>query len=454
MKKTRQISALTLAVAVAIASHAAAAPRAWKQMQVEGLVNTEAAFLVAVDVDKQNRVYEEGDTMTVAVQAEKPCYVYLMYYSGDDVTLLFPNQHQSDNHIPAQTAVQIPGENAPFRFRTTAPFGEEVLHVVASEEKLEAIGELGDQPFKSLGQQDLKQMIVEVKKKKKKDWAEARVDITTVKKNGKVRKGKHYGVAVGISQYQHDRIQDLQVSHNDAQRMADAFTKQCKLDDVQVLLNEQATRSSIEQAIFHDLAGKSKPGDEVFIFFSGHGGRTSDQNGDEEDGFDEYLVPHDGILGKPETMILDDTFARWMQELSGRKVAIFMDNCYSGGASKGVKSITPPGAKGTDYDGIEVEVRRTKDLGQQNTIVLAACQANQLAWEMPPAQKGSVLTHYLLEALQDKKSDADQDGQLTVQEAYQYVQQKVEKYVKDKFQADQNPIIVDNSQDTFIFQQK
>jgi len=442
------------------AEQAAAGPAKW--VQVEGLVNPEAAFMIAVDVDKPNRVYREGDTMTVSVESEKECFVYLLYYSGDDATVLFPNAHQQNNRIPAQTRVTIPGKGAPFRFRTTGPFGQEVLHVIASEKKLDAIEKPGGgAAFKSLGAKNLRQMVVEVKEKKRKEWAEARIDITTIPRDTKPPKtGRRVGVCIGISQYQHERVQDLQVSHLDAMRMADALKTKCDADEVLLLTDEDATRANIEQAIFHDLVGMTRPGDAVFIFFSGHGGRTSDQNGDEADGFDEYLVPHDGILGKPETMILDDTFARWMQELSGREVAIIMDNCYSGGASKSIdgSAVSPKAiggnAKAAAYDGIEVELKRTKDLGQQNTVVVAACQANQLAWEMPAAQKGSVLTHYMIQSLDDDASDADQDGKLTVQESYGYVKQKVEQYVQEKFQTEQNPIIVDNAQDGIVLKQK
>lgn len=457
MKKFLTSSLLFLVPLVAAAMASAAAPSKW--FQVEGTVNTTPSFMVSVEVDKPDRVYNEGEQMNVFVTAEKECYVYLLYYSGDEAAVLFPNKFQTDNRIPAKTRIAVPGKGADFQFTASAPFGEEVLQVVASMEKLDTFTtkSLTKNAITQVGNQDLKQMVVEVKKQKEEQWAEANIGILTVGKGGKPpsKKGKRLGVCIGISQYDHDRIQDLQVSHLDAERMAKALKDECECDEVALLTNEQATRANIEKLIFEDLPAKTRAGDTVFIFFSCHGGRTSDVNGDEADGFDEYLVPHDGILGKPETMILDDTFARWMQALSGREIAIFMDNCYSGGTSKGIKAVPlPKGSKATIFDGMEVEMRRTKDLGQQNTIVLAACQANQLAWEMPSAQQGSVLTHYVLKSLKDKASDKNGDGKLTVQEAFQYIQNDVESYVKDKFQADQNPIIVDNAQDGIMFQQK
>ena len=463
---TKHTIALALAMLGAIASGVRAdAPT--KYFAVEPVVNNQPAFMVVVDVDSENRVYREGELMNVRVKAERDCYVYLLYYHGEDATMLFPNSVQSDNFVPANTPVQIPGEGAEFQFRTVGPFGEEMLQVVASAEPIDPL-KIGKPKsadrveFKSLQDRDLKQMVVDIKKQKQSDWAEARIGINTIGKEGKPPKtGKRVGVAIGISKYQHDRIPQLQVSHLDAERMAEAFKSKCQLDEVLVLTNEQATYGNIEKAIFHDLVAHTQPGDTVFIFFSGHGGRCADQNGDEDDGYDEYLVPHDGILGKPETMILDDTFARWLQELSGREVALVMDNCYSGGASKSIdgdkfapKSVSGAGGANVKFDGMEVELRRSKDLGQANTMVLAACKADQKAWEMPTSEEGSVLTHYLLEALDDPASDANQDGNLSLQEAFKFVQEKVQTYVTDTYKTEQTPVIVDNAQDAIIFKHK
>jgi hypothetical protein len=43
----------------------------------------------------------------------------------------------------------------------------------------------------------------------------------------------------------------------------------------------------------HRLVRYSQPNDVVFISFSGHGGRTKDLDGDEDDGWDESIMPVD-----------------------------------------------------------------------------------------------------------------------------------------------------------------
>jgi uncharacterized caspase-like protein len=296
-------------------------------------------------------------------------------------------------------------------------------------------------------------MVVELKdNKKQRDWAEARIQITTVDSNEPQvpQGGKRLAVCVGISQYQHDRIPPLQVSHKDAERMATALRQQCGVDRVTLLTNQQATRDAIERAIFRDLVAESAPGDTVFLFFSNHGGRTADVNGDEQDGFDEYLVPHDGQMGSPDTMILDDVFARWVRELDGRKVAIILDNCYSGGSSKRAKGLGDLPSASAPLDFFDGEVRRAKDLGQQGTMVLAACEANQLAWEMPDDNEGSVLTYNILRSLTTASADQNRDGRLSIGEVYRFIQQPVQDYVRQTFSAEQTPILLDNADDQVI----
>src|SRR5207248_1192572 len=114
---------------------------------------------------------------------------------------------------------------------------------------------------------------------------------------------------------------------------------QCKLDQVRVLLNEQATLKAIEEAIRIYLPQATSAGDTVFLYWSGHGGRISNVDHTEPDGFDEYLVPYDGRLGSTDevrgTMLMDKTFGRWVQELDGRKLIVILDACHSGGQIQG-----------------------------------------------------------------------------------------------------------------------
>ena len=46
-------------------------------------------------------------------------------------------------------------------------------------------------------------------------------------------------------------------------------------------------------AAYKQVVSDSEPGDAIFLHYSGHGSKIADTSGDEEDGYDEVLVPLD-----------------------------------------------------------------------------------------------------------------------------------------------------------------
>jgi hypothetical protein len=67
-----------------------------------------------------------------------------------------------------------------------------------------------------------------------------------------------------------------------------------KEKNVTILMDDGVHKSPTKSAIlsaYKRLVKESKSGDVVFCHYSGHGGRLVDDNGDEEDGYDETLIP-------------------------------------------------------------------------------------------------------------------------------------------------------------------
>ncbi len=109
-----------------------------KAFVVEHGVNEQSGFMIRVSVDKPDRVYHEGETMTVTVVPERDCYVYLLYYDAEDnIACLLPNEFQPENYLKAKVEYQVPAQGDSFRFRAKAPFGDELLHVVATLKPLD-----------------------------------------------------------------------------------------------------------------------------------------------------------------------------------------------------------------------------------------------------------------------------------------------------------------------------
>lgn len=96
---------------------------------------------------------------------------------------------------------------------------------------------------------------------------------------------------------------------------------------------------------FRQITTIAHPGDQVFIHYSGHGGRATtiypEVKGKNE--HDETLVPTD--IGNSEDHYLRDLhLAKLLQEMVDKKlnVTLVLDSCHSGGATRGVTA-TPRG---------------------------------------------------------------------------------------------------------------
>ncbi|CAO3650647.1 unnamed protein product [Cunninghamella echinulata] len=106
-------------------------------------------------------------------------------------------------------------------------------------------------------------------------------------------------------------------------------------DNITLMTEEQVdenliptTENIIVQMV--KLVHRNKPGDSFFFHFSGHGGQVEDIDEDEDDGFDETIIPVDANSGGYE--ITDDLInAILVQSLKeGVKLTAIFDSCHSG----------------------------------------------------------------------------------------------------------------------------
>ena len=426
---------------------------------VEESRNDSPSFLVRVGVDRPDRTYRVGDEMHVTVSSERDGYLYLIYLDASkNYSCLFPNRVQNNNLIKAGSpSAVVPQPDASFRLRVSPPVGQEVLKAIVTLKPLEQLQleALTRGDFTALSTEQVKAINVEVKGTPN-GWAEHFVDVITVPAEGGTpgaqqpgtqppsKSSRRVGLFVGISQYKDPKIPGLTICHKDAQSMAEVMQQQGRLEDFKILVNDQATRQNIEQSLCTWLPQVTKPGDTVVVYWSGHGGRCADTQNRHTDGYVEYLVPSDGSLDDSDSiqksMILDDTFGRWLQYLDGRRVAIILDTCHSGGQAKGgpkgvssVKSMRPT-TWGTHF---LTTLSRTKNIGQKEMALLASSTASQVSFERTEGDY-SVMTYYLLAQLRQGT------GPIALPELYNGVKDKVVQYVEANFPGSaQTPVLVD-----------
>ncbi|KAK4845185.1 hypothetical protein QYF36_002061 [Acer negundo] len=122
---------------------------------------------------------------------------------------------------------------------------------------------------------------------------------------------------------------------NDVKNMRDMLIKNFKFKEngIIVLTEEETaehipTKKNIEKALKW-LVEDCKKGDSLVFYFSGHGLRQPEFNGDETDGFDETICPLDFIK---EGMILDNDINSIIVKplVEGVRLHAIVDACHSG----------------------------------------------------------------------------------------------------------------------------
>ena len=181
---------------------------------------------------------------------------------------------------------------------------------------------------------------------------------------------------------------------------------------------------------FKDVTDRAGPGDQVYIHYSGHGGRTLTMFGELKgpSGLDESLVPCD-IGANGPCFLRDIEIAYLLKAMSekGLIVTLVLDSCHSGGATRGLGGAV---ARGVDsiYSGPQPDISAVAPTTQlvesfrslpprvlrsvhstsgwsipvpENFVLLAACRANELANEyaFDGNKRNGALTYWMVDAL-------------------------------------------------------
>lgn len=127
---------------------------------------------------------------------------------------------------------------------------------------------------------------------------------------------------------------ELSGCHNDVLNMKEYIMDVHGFEDrnITILMDDGIHQSPTRRnilAAYNQIVAQSKAGDVVYCHYSGHGGKLRDNNNDEEDGYDETLVPLDfATAGQIRDDDLLETLVVKMAK--GVFVTAVMDCCHSG----------------------------------------------------------------------------------------------------------------------------
>ena len=223
-----------------------------------------------------------------------------------------------------------------------------------------------------------------------------------------------HAVVIGVERYR-ETLPRADFAAGDAKLAAEYFKRVLGVPEANLalLVDDRATKSDFEKYFERWLPNRVEAGDEVFVYFSGHGAPNPKSG-------DAYLVPFDGDptyiaeTGYPIKKLYDQ-----LAKLPAKRVLVAMDSCFSGA---GGRSVIAKGARPL------VSVRTAEVTGRVS--VMSASAGDQISSSYQEKGHG-LFTYFLLKGLKDKGGD--------FKAAFDYLKPEVSRIARREYNADQDP---------------
>lgn len=186
---------------------------------------------------------------------------------------------------------------------------------------------------------------------------------------------------------------------------------------------------------FNELVERVGDNDQVFIYYSGHGGRWRTTEPENRCAASLVAVDGSGFMDTDMDVVLKRLSAK------AQKIVVFLDACHSGGVK--TRSVTPAGLTPKFYskggrDACETPVNyitrtltgqsRSVGKGINNYVVIAAARENEVSWDM--GSTGGAATQAWRDCITGAAMDKDGSGGLSAEEIGQCAQEKINAMLK------------------------
>jgi metacaspase-1 len=202
-------------------------------------------------------------------------------------------------------------------------------------------------------------------------------------------------LCIGINDYP-GTDSDLSGCVNDAHDWGAALT--ARGFSVTTVLDAAATGKAMRREIA-GVVGAAGAGDLVVVQYAGHGSFVKDDDGDEPDGTDECLCPHDIRENGP--LIDDELSELFAARAAGVRVVLISDSCHSGTVARFAPITTPPTTRGDspparmvrflppgtflstrEADRLGVRSRRpASPPGRHHALLMSGCQDTEYSYD-------------------------------------------------------------------------
>lgn len=244
-----------------------------------------------------------------------------------------------------------------------------------------------------------------------------------------VPKASRHALIIGIGEYSVSGVTPLKgVTHDMQSARVISQAMSIPEENITYLRDGKATASEIRRGI-QDLDARVRPGDRVFVYYSGHGTRWLDTSVANNAQCMEGLLASDGFAVTNTEM--SDLLSPIAKKTD--KLMVFYDSCHSGGIANQplrTRSINLSGTTLTPkFSNLSLEAcskpsnMRTRSLSTElgrkgifpeNIVSIAASRPDEVSFDNPLT--GGMATVAWRDCMLGKAKDLDQSGSLSVEE--------------------------------------
>lgn len=223
-----------------------------------------------------------------------------------------------------------------------------------------------------------------------------------------------HAIVIGVERYR-ETLPRADFAAGDAKLAAEYFRRVLGVpeENLALLSDDRATKSDFEKYFERWLPNRVEAGDEVYVYFSGHGAPNPKTG-------ESYLVPFDADptyieqTGYPLKRLYEH-----LAKLPAKRVVLVLDSCFSGA---GGRSVIAQGARPL-VSVVESGVPRP-------LIVITASGGDQISNSYQEKRHG-LFTYFFLKGLKEKGAD--------FRAVYDYLKPQVSRVARRQYNADQVP---------------
>ncbi|MEU9141965.1 caspase family protein [Streptomyces sp. NPDC048404] len=219
--------------------------------------------------------------------------------------------------------------------------------------------------------------------------------------------GRRFALLVATYEYEDEGLGQLTAPGHDAEALAEVLSDPDIAGfEVTILVNEPRHRIG---AVLGDFFRDRRHDDLTLLYFTGHGLK-------DEEGRLHLAATDTRRSNLMFTSLSAELIDQAMQACASRRQVLILDCCYSGAFPAGLVAKS------------DADVHTLERFQGHGRTVLTASDATQYSFEGDRLRGGaprSVFTGHLVQGLRDGSADLDRDGDITLDELYAYVHDKV-----------------------------